>query len=106
MSELQVEGTARASVLRQQLVQQVREEQGGEQVQGEQQQTLVFCGPSIRSLGFFFFFLRKISPELTSMPIFFYFICRTPATAWLDKQCIDPRPGSELVTPGLPKWNA
>ena len=32
------------------------------------------------------FFLRKISPELTSMPIFLYFICGTPTTAWLDKR--------------------
>ena len=31
------------------------------------------------------FFLRKISPELTSMPMFLYFICGTPATAWLAK---------------------
>ena len=53
---------------------------------------------------FFFFFLRKISPELTSaanpplfllrktgpeltsVPIFLHFICGM-ATAWLDKQC-------------------
>ena len=28
-----------------------------------------------------FFFLRKISPELMSMPVFLYFICGTPATA-------------------------
>ena len=62
------------------------------------------------SFSFFFFlinlfFLRKISPdlthllpillfllgktgtELTSVPIFLYFICGTPATAWLDKRC-------------------
>uniref|UniRef100_A0A9L0ILM9 Nuclear envelope phosphatase-regulatory subunit 1 n=1 Tax=Equus asinus TaxID=9793 RepID=A0A9L0ILM9_EQUAS len=26
-------------------------------------------------------------PELTSMPIFLYFICGTPATAWHAKQC-------------------
>ena len=35
----------------------------------------------------FFFFLRKISPELTSMPIFFYFIYGMPTTAWLDERC-------------------
>ena len=34
-----------------------------------------------------FFFLRKISPELTSVPIFLYFICGTPATAWCAKRC-------------------
>ena len=31
------------------------------------------------------FFLRKIGPELTSVPIFLYFICGMSATAWLDK---------------------
>ena len=34
------------------------------------------------------FFLRNISPELTSVPMVLYFICDTPATAWLDKRCI------------------
>lgn len=29
-------------------------------------------------------FLRQISPELTSVPIFLYFIGGMPATAWLD----------------------
>src|SRR3712207_5546967 len=33
------------------------------------------------------FLLRKIGPELTSVPIFLYFICGMPATARLDKQC-------------------
>ena len=31
--------------------------------------------------------LRKTGPELTSMPSFLYFICGTPATAWLAKRC-------------------
>ena len=35
----------------------------------------------------FFSFLRKTGPELTSMPIFLSFICGTPTTAGLDKQC-------------------
>ena len=30
------------------------------------------------------FLLRKIVPELTPVPIFLYFIRGTPATAWLD----------------------
>ena len=34
-----------------------------------------------------FCFLRKTGPELTSMPIFLCFICRTPTTARLAKQC-------------------
>ena len=55
----------------------------------------------------FFFYLRKISPELTSaanpplllrktgpgltsVPIFLYFICGTPATAWLAERTQDP----------------
>src|SRR3712207_299831 len=33
------------------------------------------------------FLLRKTGPELTSVPIFLYFICGTPTTAWLDKRC-------------------
>ena len=36
---------------------------------------------------FFFFFLRKISPELTSVPILLHFICGMPTTAWLAKRC-------------------
>ena len=52
---------------------------------------------------FWGFFLRKISPELTAanpplfaeedwpwaniVPILLYFICGTPTTAWLAKQC-------------------
>ena len=54
-------------------------------------------------IRFAFFFLRKISPELTTaspplfaeeawpwaniVPIFLYFICGTPTTAWCAKQC-------------------
>ena len=49
------------------------------------------------------FLLRKIDPELTSMPIFLCFICGTPATAWLDKWCVSLNLGSELVNPRLPK---
>ena len=52
-----------------------------------------------------FFFLRKIGPELTSMPIFLHFICGTPATAWLDKRCVGLYPGSEPANPKLPKQN-
>ena len=33
------------------------------------------------------FLLRKTGPELTSMPIFLYFICGTPTTGWLANQC-------------------
>ena len=60
--------------------------------------------PELTSVSLFFFFLRKISseltstanplfllrktgPELTSVPVFLYFICGTPTTAWLHKWC-------------------
>ena len=52
------------------------------------------------------FFLRKIGPELTSVPIFRYFTCGVPATAWLDKQSIGLRLGSEPVNHGPPKQSA
>ena len=50
-----------------------------------------------------FFFLWKISPELTSMPMFLYFMCGMPASAWLGKQCLGPCPGPELANPQLQK---
>ena len=46
-----------------------------------------------------FIYLRKISPELTSVPIFLYLICGTSATAWLDKWCVGRHLGSERATP-------
>ena len=51
------------------------------------------------------FFLRKTGPGLTSVPIFLYFICGTPVTAWLDKWCAGPHLGSKLANPGPLKWN-
>ena len=54
-------------------------------------------------MTFFVFFLRKIGPELTSVPIFLHFICGTPATAWRDNRCIGLCLGSELANPGPPK---
>ena len=33
------------------------------------------------------FLMRKTDTELTSVPIFLYFICGMPATAWLAKWC-------------------
>ena len=49
------------------------------------------------------FCLRKIRPDLTSMPVFLYFVRRTPATAWLDKWCAGPCPGSKPANPQPPK---
>ena len=48
------------------------------------------------------FLVRKISPELTSLPIFLYFIWDA-ATAWLDEQYVGLCLGSEPVNPGLLK---
>ena len=59
--------------------------------------------PELTSAANPLFLLRKTSPELTSVPIFFYFICGTPATAWLDKWRVGLHPGSELVNPRLPQ---
>ena len=38
-------------------------------------------------LPIFLFSLRKTGPELTSMPIFLYFVCGTPTTGWCVKRC-------------------
>ena len=54
----------------------------------------------------FFFLLRKISPELTAAAtIFLYFICGTPATAWLSKCCVGPHLGSGPSNPRPLKQN-
>ena len=50
--------------------------------------------------------LRKIVPELTSMSVFLYFVFGTPASGWLDKHCVGPCPGSGPANPGLLKWSA
>ena len=42
------------------------------------------CCQEIKMPPLLFFCLTKISPELTSVPIFLYFVCGTPATAWLE----------------------
>ena len=41
------------------------------------------------------FLLRKISPELTSVPVFLCFVCGMPATAWLLQSGVGLRPGTE-----------
>ena len=51
------------------------------------------------------FLLRKPGPELTSVPIFLYFICETPTTTWLEKQCVGPHLGSKPANPGPPEQN-
>uniref|UniRef100_A0A9L0SC01 Alpha-1,3-glucosyltransferase n=1 Tax=Equus caballus TaxID=9796 RepID=A0A9L0SC01_HORSE len=44
--------------------------------------------------------LRKTGPELTSVPIFLYFICGTPTTAWCAKRCHVRTQDSNWQTPG------
>ena len=53
----------------------------------------------------FNFLKKKTIPELMSMPIFLYFICGAPDTAWLDKWCVGPHSESKPTNPGLPKRN-
>ena len=37
-----------------------------------------FCAGAIYATLFFFFLVRKIVPELTSVPIFLYLVCEMP----------------------------
>ena len=46
--------------------------------------------------------LKKTGPELTSMPIFLYFICGTPTTAWRAKWCHVRTRDPNRQTPGHP----
>ena len=80
--------------------------------------TLIFHVLGIYLLEFFFwgrlalrellpillFLLRKTDPELTSMPIFLYFIRGMPTTAWHAKQCHVCTRDFNRRTPGL--WEA
>ena len=54
--------------------------------------------PELTSMPILLFLLRKTGPELTSVPIFLHFMWDA-ATAWPDKPCVGVRPGSE---PGPP----
>ena len=53
----------------------------------------------------FWFLVKEIVPELTSVPIFLYFYMWDVTTAWLDEQCVGPHPGFEPTNPGPPKWS-
>ena len=57
----------------------------------------------ISSADFFFFLVRKIGPELTSVAILPLFCMWISATAWLNEQCVGLCPGSEPVNPRPPK---
>ena len=56
--------------------------------------------PELTSANPPLFFLRKTGPELTSMPILLYFICGTPTTPWLAKWCRVHTQDSNQQTPG------
>ena len=61
--------------------------------------------PVLTSATPLLFLLRKTGPGLTSVPIFLHFIWDA-ATAWLAKQCIGVRPGSEPGNPGPQQQSA
>ena len=46
------------------------------------------------------FLLRKTGPELTSVPILLYFMCGMPTTAWLAKWCHVHTQDPKRRTPG------
>ena len=54
---------------------------------------------SCHTLLFLFPLVRKIGPELMSVPAFLYFMWYT-ATAWLDEWCVGLCPGSKPQTSG------
>uniref|UniRef100_A0A9L0SX71 Acylphosphatase n=2 Tax=Equus TaxID=9789 RepID=A0A9L0SX71_HORSE len=57
------------------------------QVQGPEEKVNSILALSLHLPPILLFLLRKTGPELTSVPIFIYLICGTPATAWLGKWC-------------------
>ena len=57
----------------------------------------------VLTLPILLFLLRKTGPELTSVPIFLYFIYGMPTTAWLCQAVPCLPPGSKPVNPGAPK---
>ena len=65
------------------------------------------CGSKTEKLSvlkFCFVFLRKTSPELTSVPIFLYFLCRTPAQHGLISSAMSA-PGIRAGEPRAQKRN-
>ena len=63
--------------------------------------TLLLSDEASSSLFLFLFLLRKICPELTSVPIFLYFVCGTLPQHGLMN--VRPCPGSKPMNPGPPK---
>ena len=59
-------------------------------------------GPKLTSVANLPPCLRKIVTELTSVPIFLYFMWDA-TTAWLEEQRVGPHLGSEPANPGLLK---
>ena len=63
-------------------------------------QPLTNSSQTIFPFPFFFFLLRKICPELTSVASLPFLCVWSAATAWPLRSGVGPRPGTE---PGLPK---
>ena len=53
----------------------------------------------------FIVLVRKIGPELTSVPVFLNFVCGTPPQHGLMSLCPGSVPESEPVNPRLLKWS-
>ena len=64
-----------------------REREGGKEKEESRFFFLRKISPELTTASPPRFLLRKPGPELTSLPIFLYFICGMPDTAWRDKQC-------------------
>ena len=64
-------------------------------------------GPELTSVANLRLFrLRKIVPELTTVPISLYLCMCDAATGWLYEQYVGPRPESGPANPGPPKQRA
>ena len=67
--------------------------------------SLIYLSKASSCIKFFCFLVRKIRPELTSVPIFFYFVCEMPPQhGWMSG--VGPHPGSKPANPGPPKQSA
>ena len=47
--------------------------------------------------------VRKVAPELTSVPVLLYYCLWDASTAWLDEWAPGPHPGSKPENPRPPK---
>ena len=63
---------------------------------------ILSCSTYVQLIGFFGVCVRKIVPELTSVPIFLSFMWDT-VSAWPDGWFVGLSPGSEPANPSAPK---